>query len=78
MKRELRPGTRVLIHREIMITKRPQSDRLCVHPVHGLVYILDGAEVIHGRLSNHFSWRKVNDMGFLWGPIYLGYGGEFE
>jgi len=47
------------------------------HPLHGLVYITEGAVWVDGRLSNHWSWRRVR-RGVLTGKPFSGYGYEFD
>lgn len=51
--------------------------RVIEHPIHSLVYITEGAMWVDGRLSNHWSWRKVR-RDTLTGPTYHGYGYEFD
>lgn len=57
--------------------QKPEVGCVIEHPKHGLVYITDGAMWIDGRLSNHWSWRKVR-RNVLTGPTHHGYGTEFS
>lgn len=47
------------------------------HPRQGLVYITEGAMWVDGRLSNHWSWRRVR-RGVMVGKTFSGYGYEFD
>lgn len=43
------------------------------HPDGYNVKVIDGAFLIGGRVSNFWSWQRVNDDGSL-GPVEKGYG----
>ena len=60
------------------MTNRLEIGKIFEHPKHGRVLIVEGSFIVdYGRVSNFWSWHKVDIDGNAIGEIMRGYGTEF-